>query len=113
MEKPDTKSNVITGNHVVGLPLMSGNPKGRATSFGLSSSFTPRTLFNQSGVLCLPFLVIPGMSCRGTHYFTTNAQHTAHLNGQSRSQAWLTKHHMVLVMKAYHDEYIDNVTRSN
>lgn len=49
--------------HWVGLPLMSGKPKGLDTSLGTSSSFTPSTLFNQLGVFCLPLLVIPGMSC--------------------------------------------------
>ncbi len=52
-----------TAYHCVGLPLMSGKPKGRDTSLGMSSSFTPSTLFNQLGVFCLPLLVIPGMSC--------------------------------------------------
>ena len=55
----------MEANHVVGLPLMSGNPRGRATSLGLSSSLTPSTLLSQSGVFCLPFLVMPGMSCTG------------------------------------------------
>lgn len=47
---------------------MSGKPEGRATSLGMSSSFTPSTLFNQLGVFCLPLFVIPGMSCRHMHY---------------------------------------------
>ena len=49
--------------HCVGFPFMSGKPAGRGTSLGMSSSFTPKNLFSQSGVFCLPLLVIPGMSC--------------------------------------------------
>ena len=62
--------------HVVGLPLMSGNPLGRATSLGLSSSLMPSALLSQSGVFCLPFLVIPGISCKTQSPCPKHAKHS-------------------------------------